>query len=440
MSVLFHRIHERNELEKKRELKELEKIGESIVEKCMKCGFCTFTCPLYQETFEESDVARGKIALVREVLNGNLDFSNDIFNKIQSCLLCRSCVTNCSIHVATDRIILAARIDGTNHRGISPFERLLFRRLLPKRKLFGHAVRLASRLQKVIPQSNVSGTIRHLPDFLTGAIKGRNIPALPSKFLRDRIPEVNRPPRGTGVRSTVGFFSGCGLDFMYPGHGIDLIRFLTTNGVEVHFLKKQGCCGAPVLFRGHSRTAREMAARNVELFKDYDVILTACATCGSVLKEYADYYGGKEDANQFESFSARIVDINEYILDVLFQTDTEYGAGEEYAGKTVTWHDPCHLSRYQEIRNQPREILRRISNIEYVEMANADRCCGMGGSFSLYHYDLSQKIAQKKIESIKASGADIVATACPGCLLQLNDALKKNNMETKAVHIMNLFR
>jgi len=135
---------------------------------------------------------------------------------------------------------------------------------------------------------------------------------------------------------------------------------------------------------------------------------------------------------------SRVKDVTEFIIDVLKIKPEELTLKKAFEGKTVTWHDPCHLVRYQNIKDQPRAILKGLKGLTYVEMPNADLCCGMGGSFSVYHYDITKKIAAKKMEGIKATGADIVVTACPGCMINLLDNVLQHKMTQKVYHLLEL--
>jgi len=270
--------------------------------------------------------------------------------------------------------------------------------------------------------------------------KGRQIPGIADAFLRDLLPITTIPPKGVKTIAEVALFAGCGMEYLYPGTGLQMAQFLSGHGVEVHFPKDQSCCGTPVLARGDLTTANRIAEANVEAFAKFDTVVTGCAACGATLKAYGKHFQPfSGNRKTFEAFSEKVIDLNQYLIDFLFQSDLPLKARKVYEGKKVTWHDPCHLGRYQGIKDQPRQILRSIPHIQYVEMPDADRCCGMGGSFSIHHYGISRKIAQKKALAVQASGADLVVTACPGCIAQLNDALIRNRMPQRAVHIIDLF-
>ncbi|MGD9143704.1 MAG: (Fe-S)-binding protein, partial [Dehalococcoidia bacterium] len=392
------------------------------LDKCTKCGFCMSYCPVYREELTESSVARGKIMLVRALLDNELSFTDEMENQLNKCTLCMTCAENCPAATEVPSIITAARADQTEKKGLSFPYRFIYRWLLPRRRLFGYAVKIASWFQGIfLPRTQ--GTIRHLSMFLAALGKGRHIPEIAPRFLRQSVPEVNRPPEGVKTTFTVGYFTGCMTDFVFPGVGKKIIDFLTRNGVEVIVPRGQGCCGAPVfLGAGDFKTGRKMADSNVKAFGDVDYIITDCATCASAMKDYVKYLADTpERIRAYTGFGNKIKDITEFLVDILQLPAEAYRVAPEYKGKTVTWHEPCHLGRHLGVKEQPRKILKSLPDIRYVEMPDADRCCGMAGTFSIKYYELSRKIAEKKMNSIESTGADIVVTDCPGCEIQLID-------------------
>jgi glycolate oxidase iron-sulfur subunit len=256
------------------------------------------------------------------------------------------------------------------------------------------------------------------------------------------VPSVNKPTDGGKGRMRVGYFIGCATDFVFPHIGQMTIDFLTKHGVEVRVPKKQGCCGAPVwLGAGDFETGRRLADTNVKVFQEVDYVIADCATCTSALKEYPKYLANtpaRDDA--YKAFADKVRDLSDFLVNVLKLPESAYEPSAEVKGKRVTWHDPCHAIRYLGIKEQPRHILKSLPNLEFVEMVRADRCCGMAGAFSLHYYDLSKKIADKKAETIKETGADIVATACPGCMIHLTDTLRRKKMPQKVMNIIELLR
>ena len=218
---------------------------------CMKCGFCTYWCPVYQEEKKEPSVARGKNMIIRGLLAGDLQYTPAYAERINKCTLCMTCTANCPAKTNIPNVIVAARADMVKARGLKFPYRVIYRLILPRRVLFGNTVRIVSWFQRLfLPKSQ--GTIRHLPMFLSGLGKGRNIPQIAPRFLRQTVPVVNMPPDGTKTRMKVGYFTGCMTEFVFPEVGAHIINFLTRNGVEVIVPREQGCCGAPV-FSGRRR-------------------------------------------------------------------------------------------------------------------------------------------------------------------------------------------
>ena len=410
------------------------------LDKCTKCGFCMSYCPVYQEERVESSVARGKIMLIRALLSGELEATDEMAEQLNRCTLCMTCTENCPAGTQVPSVITAARADRVRQRGLSLPYRLVYRWLLPRRRLFGYVLRFASWFQGVfLPKTQ--GTIRHLSFFLSALGKGRHIPQIAPKFLRQSVPEVNKPPRGVETKYTVGYFTGCMTDFVFPELGKKIVNFLIRNGIEVVVPQGQGCCGAPVfLGAGDFDTGRRLADTNVRAFHDLEYIITDCATCASAMKDYVKFLADNEERKQsYTDFAGKIKDITEFLVDVVKLPPSAYRVADEFKGKTVTWHEPCHLGRYLGVKEQPRKILKSIPDINYVEMPSADRCCGMAGTFSIYFYDLSRKIADKKIADIESTGADIVVTDCPGCQIQLIDGTARHRSPQKVMHIMELF-
>jgi glycolate oxidase iron-sulfur subunit len=416
-----------------KDLKELEKIGQ-YADQCMKCGFCSFFCPVYQEEHVETAVARGKNYLTKLILKGEQEFTPEMAEIIGKCLLCKRCVANCPSKTQIDRVVVGARAQMVKEKGLGFVKGFVFRKAMADRKAMGRYARLMKAFQWLMPKTE--GHVRHMPDFIK-SLGRRNFPELAKTFLRDRVKPVYTPTGAPKMR--VGFFMGCATDFVYPELGLKLIDFLTRRGVEVVVPQEQNCCGAAIYFSGDFETGRKLAEQNIKAFEGLDYIVTACGTCSSTLKDYQKYLPEDEGQKErFEAFGKKIQDSTEFVVDVLKVKPEELKLRKEFEGKTATWHDPCHLVRYQNIKDQPRAILKGLKGLTYVEAANADLCCGMGGSFSVYHYDLTKKIAAKKMEGIKATGADLVVTACPGCMINLIDSVLQHRMPQKVYHLLEL--
>ncbi|MBA7578715.1 Lactate utilization protein A [subsurface metagenome] len=406
---------------------------EDQAEKCLRCGLCLYQCPIYRKEHDESVVARGRNKLITELVNKEADFTKEFNDNLSLCLVCNRCSMFCPAGIHTDQLILALRADLVRQRGLSFTKKIAYRQVIPHRQRFTLLLKTAARFQELLPK--YEGDFKRLPFFLSPLGKGRYAPHIASTPLIEQVPSVVSPPQGTEVRRRVGFFIGCAFNFIWPEIGRSIINFLVKNGIEVVIPKEQGCCGMPVSGAGDFETARVLADNTASIFSALDIVVTGCATCGSALKHYPVYLADTEERTKsYGEFSAKVRDFAEFLVDDLRLPASAYGTRH---GR-VTYHDPCHLARYQNIVKQPRKILKSINGLEFVEMDAADDCCGMGGAFSIYHYQLSQSIADHKIESIKKTNADIVATTCPGCMVQIWDGLLRHKMPQKVFHLAQL--
>lgn len=432
------------------ELKELDQVREQA-EKCVRCGMCLYTCPVYGQTGEEGYVARGRNRLLSEVTNDYRDLTAGLKDRFSKCLLCRRCTMVCPQGVRTDLLTVAARAEIVKGKGLPFYKSVAFRRLLKDRKRMRKALKAASKLQWVLPSGRkpkgalkhiplqAEGKIRHIPVFLAGLGGGRHLPPIADKSLGEELPEISPALGKTGKPlKRVAYFSGCATEFALPKVGKALVRMLNELGVEVLFPKEQGCCGLAVLGSGDLETAREMALHNMKVLEglDVDCIVTACATCGSTLKEgwAAHLAKNKDEKRRFEQFGARVKDITELLSELQGHKPTRFRSRLP-KNTIVTYHDPCHLARYQGITEEPRKILKAVFGKNFVEMDDVG-CCGMGGSFNIDHYELSKKVAKKKLDSIARTKADVVVNDCPGCMIQLIDGIERDHLPQKVVHLV----
>jgi glycolate oxidase iron-sulfur subunit len=211
-----------------------------------------------------------------------------------------------------------------------------------------------------------------------------------------------------------------------------MVSLLAGAGYEVFFPKQQTCCGLAACASGDFETAKKMAVRNLALLSGYDHVIVGCASCGSTLRQYGHWLKGDKEYEKAALLADRVKDFSIFIKDHLTPKD------EVPERIKVTYHDPCHLKWKQGVSAEPREILKRLQGVEYIEMAGADNCCGLGGSFGLMHPEESRVIQSKKIESIIKTGADAVVTSCPGCMIQLMDGLSRQGSPIKVMHISDI--
>ncbi len=411
-----------------------EKIMTQEAEKCSRCGVCAAVCPVFRELQQETYSSRGKTEIAKALAAGELPYSSyteDIFMK---CLLCLTCKGACPAGVDQGKLVLGIRAELAKRRRLPFSKRIAFKYLLKNRSLFEKALKSFSYLQMFAPPKG-DGQLRHLPFFLSAFGKGRLIPDLSKTPLRKEFPEVIPPSKGP-AQLRVGLFSGCFIDFVEPAIGRSLIHVLGRHGVEVVFPKKQTCCGIPVFMSGDLQNGLDLLKVNVEAFAPYDLdaVVVACATCGTALKEsYKTLVEGEsqEWKDRVDVFSGKVQDIAELLTQKINLDKTEKNSLQK-----VTYHDPCHLNRSQGISSQPRQVLKRLPGITLVEMRDPQRCCGGGGSFSFYNYELSKQISRRKIEDIEATKASVVVTGCPGCMLQLKDQLGQKGSAAEVKHLI----
>jgi glycolate oxidase iron-sulfur subunit len=221
------------------QVKNIQKFSNEL-KQCIECGNCTFWCPIYQQRPKEEYVARGKNKIVRSLLDGSGEFTKDVIDILGMCTLCGTCAQHCPVGSKFQSIIISARADKAKSKGLGFPMGLIYRQLIPRRKLFGTVIRFASFFQKILfPKAE--GKMRHLPLFLSGIFEGRKIPTIADKYLRDCIPEINRVKSQGVPKYRVAYFMGCATDFVFPEIGVKVVNYLTKNGVEVTVPKAQGC-------------------------------------------------------------------------------------------------------------------------------------------------------------------------------------------------------
>jgi glycolate oxidase iron-sulfur subunit len=427
-----------------------------IAAECRSCGTCRSVCPVFAELGVESSVARGKVALIRSVLAGDLDLSEIFDRRIQVCLNCKACVAECPNSVRVDDLILAARSDLVDAGRLPFLKRLVFRQLLRRGRLLPPVGRLASFTQRVILRGLPRDSALRVLLPVAGIDRDRVFPQFaPKAFMKTapaRIPARADAVREEGVAlgSTesdavltpgeedrarvarevrrVAFFVGCATNLIYPEAGSAAVDALSRCGVEVVIPHSQGCCGTPPSNSGDFETARLLARTNIEAFRasGADAVVTVCASCGLTLaREYEEALGIEG------GIGLPVFDLTEFLA----LRDWRPAEAVRSEKVRVTYHDPCHLARGRDVREEPREILRSLPWVEFVEMEDADRCCGGGGLFSVTHYDLAKAIGRRKVEAIREARVDVVATECPSCVMQLRDILAQAGLDVAVMSV-----
>jgi glycolate oxidase iron-sulfur subunit len=308
----------------------------------------------------------------------------------------------------------------------------ILRRMLPSPALMETSLLPARLYQRLGMQWAVRrlGIDKFLPGVL-GKMEGI-LPAL-GKPLRLDIPAVI-PAQGKR-RGRVAFFLGCAMSLVFPEVSRQTARILSQQGFEVVTPKEVKCCGAPHLAEGDRETARTLALINLDLFlgMDCDRIVTDCAGCGCALKEYEEILEGHADHERLRRFRAKVRDISEFLAEEGIRTE-----GLREVPLSVTYHEPCHLVHGQGLSGPPRQVIRQIPGVELREMKESNWCCGMAGSFALKELEASRRLLERKLGHVRATGADALVTANPGCHLQLSWGVRKLGLPQPVLHIVEL--
>jgi len=405
------------------------------IERCLKCGLCRAPCPIFAEVRDESGSARGRIAMIEALREGRLTLSPLLADRLSKCLNCQACMEACPSGIKVDEIVLAARAEIFTRGRFPWLKKLIFRQLLRRGRLLPPVSKTVAfiqrRLLRGLPASSPYRVL--LP--LARIDRDRILPVFAARTLIEEYGETVSPAGEPRMR--VGLFVGCATNLIYTEVGRSAVRILLGEGIEVVIPRGQGCCGVPAYTAGDRETGRVLAERNIRAFAGHkvDAIVTVCATCGAAIKK--DY--GKVLGIEKPDLGARVYDLSEFLVE---HTDLKFGGCPGPVGRDrrvrVTYHHPCHLSRDQGVRDAPLKVLQALPGVEFVGMAEADRCCGGAGTFSLSHYDLATAIGRRKAGCVAASGADVVVTSCPSCVMQLADMLGRSGLPQKVVNLAEL--
>lgn len=428
-------------------------IGQSIPYErfldCVHCGLCTAACPTYVETGDENDGPRGRIYLMRAVVDGRLELTEKVKGHLDLCLDCRSCETACPSGVQYGRLLEPFRIE--MHQGTSTaadaaagnatpptetrpdwFHRWIMYGLFPSRRRMAWALAPAKLMQKfkLDRMLDASGLNRLLPERLRRMqqqlpVLGKSLPALP-QFL---------PAKGQR-RATVGLFLGCVADAMFRNVHWATARVLQENGCDVVIPRSQSCCGAIHYHSGAAAPARDLMQKNVAAFDvtKLDAIVVNVAGCGAMLKDYthiAEEISGDQHIDTAD-FVSRIKDVSEFLSELGLRPP------EGKISAVVAYQDACHLQHAQRIRQQPRQLLSAIPGITLKPIAEEELCCGAAGSYNLTQPEMADRLGKRKVGNLLDVQPDLIATANAGCSLQLQSQLKQAGVDVRVLHPMEL--
>ncbi|MDR2800161.1 MAG: LUD domain-containing protein [Desulfovibrio sp.] len=395
--------------------------------RCVRCGACANVCPVYRLVggHKMGYVYIGAIGLILTYFFHGRENARHL---VQNCINCEACKDVCAAGIDLPAVIQEIRARLVEEEG-TPVTSSLLANVLENRKLFHTLLRFGKFAQR--PVTGGTPFIRHLPEMFLKGQGFRALPAIASSPFRDRWEKISKILPATG-KLRVGLFAGCAQDFVYPEQLEAAVKVLAAKGCRIDFPMEQSCCGLPVRMMGERKAAENTAIRNIRAFDParFDYIITLCASCASYMKNsYAEVLAASTMRTEAEQFATRVRDFSSFVRDVLGLGDDDFAK----SGESVCYHAPCHLCRGLGVTGQPRDLIRAAG--EYKESPEEDVCCGFGGTYSVKFPEISAQLLQKKLDNLESSGAGVLVTDCPGCVMQLRGGEEKRGNKLKVEHI-----
>ncbi len=393
------------------------------IARCNRCGFCQAACPVFRSTGYEGGVARGRLALLRGIIESHIPWNAELEGPLFDCLLCGACTANCFPAVPTADLVVQARGEYLEQVGRKPIHRLLFEYLLPFPQRL-HAVARAAALGKNSGALDMAQSLGLLRIF-GRAFSRENpfMPHIPKRALR----ATHKPGtyHGQGKTIKIGYFVGCGIDILQQAAGMATLKLLRQTALQVTVLNNC-CCGLPAWAYGDVAAAQRLAEINIQAIApgQFDLLVTDCSSCAGFLKKYQDLFD-----TTIAWKNVRIMDLVEWLA------ERPAGAFLPASDLAVTYHDPCHAVRGQNLRAQPRQALSQVPGMDYRELAEADWCCGGAGAYALQHHELATRVLERKMDHVADTRAQTLVTSCPACMIQLEHGVRRHNLPMTVKHI-----
>jgi len=425
------------------------------IEACTHCGLCLTACPTYRTLRTEPDSPRGRVYLMRGLLEGRLAASDELVTHLDRCLDCRACETACPAGVPYSQLLEASRAQIERRvRRASPlrlFGRWVLGQVLPHRARMHLAADLL-RLSQAQPVAALARAADHrgwLPRFasrglaLTPPIEPRADRAL--ERVAARLPRGARMERrAEGLvfhpagreKARVAFHTSCVMETMFAATNHETVRLLVVAGAEVHVPGAQGCCGALHAHSGDREAARRLARANARAFGgDCEYVVSNSAGCGAALRDASHLCEGEA---QVESFAGRVRDVSE-VLDALGLPPVErplHAQGDPSCALVVAYHDACHLAHAQKVRESPRRLLRAVPGVRLVDLPNSDWCCGSAGVYNLAQPELADAQLEDKLDAIERAAPELLVASNPGCLMHLRRGAAERGRRVVFAHLV----
>ena len=402
----------------------------SQVLRCVRCGACANVCPVYRMVggHQYGHIYIGAIGLIITYFFHGREKAK---NLVQNCINCGACKAVCASGIDLPRLIKEVHAKVQDEEGHT-IQSLMLARVLKSRKLFHTLLRSAKLAQR--PMTGGTPYLRHLPQIFAKEHNFRALPAIAEKPFRDRWAKIK--PQVTAPRYRVALFSGCVQDFVYPEQLEAAVKLLADQNIALEFPMDQSCCGLPVEMMAEKDAAREVARQNVKAFnsKPYDYIVTLCASCASHLKNaYPRLLAADADLGvQVTDFAAKVLPFSVF-MEGLADLAEAFGTSAD----KVTYHAPCHLCRGLGVIEAPRRLIQK-AGYEFVPAEEEQTCCGFGGTYSSKFPEISAQILARKLDDFGKTGADLLVTECPGCVMQLRGGAENRKDRLTVLHLSEL--
>ncbi len=407
--------------------------GDDVLAQCMHCGMCLAVCPTYDLTKLERSSPRGRIKMIKSLAEGELQISETFIEEMSFCLDCQACETACPAGVRYGSMVESARVlvmeSGKYPKLKGLFQKIGLNYIIANKTLLSLFAFIMALFQK-------SGILNFISQ---SSFFRKNFPGLCEairlspvfEFLPGSMKSSSFIPAEAERKFTVAFLSGCLMDTAFSSINEDTIYILKKNNCDVIIPRGQVCCGSLHAHNGEIRKAKELARKNLDVFSknEYDFLVSNSAGCGAFMKEYGHLF---EDDNEYaekaSKFSSKVLDITEFLA--RFGLKNNLGTISDH----ITYHDACHLCHTQKITKEPREVLSKIPGIKNSALNDSTWCCGSAGIYNVTRYDDSMKFLQRKMNNIKLTGAEVVITGNPGCMLQIKYGAEKFGVNVKVEH------
>jgi glycolate oxidase iron-sulfur subunit len=393
-----------------------------LIADCVHCGFCLPACPTYRSWGLETDSPRGRIDLMKGLAEGSIALDGATIEHFDRCLGCMGCMTACPSGVRYDLLIESTRARIEREAPRSTFERAF-------RNLIFAIFPYPRRLLRLAPLMNIAARLG-IGRFVRG---GALLPEIDVAAAEAPIPECTAA-RGER-RARVGLLAGCVNRVMFPQVNAATVRVLSAEGCEVVVPPRAGCCGALSLHSGRADEARRFARELIAQFErdEFDAIVVNVAGCGSAMKQYGELFAGEPEwAHRAERFAEKVRDVTEFLASLPSR------APRRSIEAVVAYHDACHLAHAQRIREEPRILLRSIPGVTLIEVPSGDQCCGSAGTYNLFEPASAREIGLRKAADVAETGAAILASANPGCTLQIGALSRERGTPIEILHPIEL--